>query len=1093
MTREELLAQFETITHAGRVRVMIDLGRRSDAESQALVGELEHGDFYERFMALYSCFGSRDSAHALRALADPSRIIRGLALRLLPLLCDDTQLQQALHAAPTQVYQPLLWKLHQRKQQATIDAFLERLAAQDSTQLCQLLPFGSPALVNRLTERFQQQATQGDWTRLARFHPAIALDLLQQWAEARTAQDSKLVQYVNLLLPLLVQSAPERAFALVQTLRRTTPLSQLRLQSLAQELPSEVADLVLEMKEGGWLSISFNQLVNKLTVTQILALEKKNTSLIGWYYVWFQHLSPEQRLAVYKAGERRFRHKGALPKTLVERLPRAQREQEARRAVALPNQTVTHRLEYAGMLPWEEAFTQLEPSLHATETATRQKALEALIQAAKYQRSHLGEALTTLRGYRTEHDPVRRVILQQLATLPLSAWQEAHLADLAEIIRHGLNDVGLSPETQQAILTLLLKLLPAHPAWSAAQLATVLRERGLSSARTGAKVQPANLSDEQAQRLLVALLPVLRTWQEQDKETEILQVARWFAASEPAFDAVLPFLVEVLQRTRSSQTAEAILALIAQQRFERFEALIPALLQEDSGWITFASISSYLLRRRQNLLAPFLRLQPYAGRWSTGRKRFLPPLPKRFAGGTARQQEAYADALMEIIGDETQESQAITQAVQTLPLLPAIAPARLAALASDPRSVVRTTALFALGRLDTDQGLPTLIEALQDTRARIAIPALRSFLHKMPPAQALGIIRGIPMNRVTVAKERVRLTGEIPSEEAYRELLVLERRKLHRDVRTVLVSTLSAYVDSPATWSILEDAARSPDAETAWAALPTEVSPKQYYEPVQGETQTVEQHLLRLLVLLLNHPEAVVRLRTMRSSWLPVRDPQRLLLSRLLELLRAPSPVESQAAASAIVNICREGAGPVIAQTVRDLLPNRKVLLTLTGAFQQVTPQTRQRLLPIIRAMLEALAADPLTVSHRLRLACIYLPVEELIALFQSLSEDNALHAEALMRACQQVKEAPHFELADWEAFEAAFATSADERLRRLAFAALEAQSAKQGTWDEAHKARLETYRADPSALVAAAAAFTLPNEDGDEDMDDDDEYLGDD
>src|SRR5262249_23514649 len=120
MTREELLAQLETMTHAGRVRTMIELGRSNIAENQAIFEELEKGDFYERFMSLYACFGSRDSAHALRALADPSRIIRGLALRLLPLLCDDTQLQEALHAAQAQVYLPLLWKLRQRKQQAAI-------------------------------------------------------------------------------------------------------------------------------------------------------------------------------------------------------------------------------------------------------------------------------------------------------------------------------------------------------------------------------------------------------------------------------------------------------------------------------------------------------------------------------------------------------------------------------------------------------------------------------------------------------------------------------------------------------------------------------------------------------------------------------------------------------------------------------------------------------------------------------------------------------------------------------------------------------------------------------------------------------------
>lgn len=59
-----------------------------------------------------------------------------------------------------------------------------------------------------------------------------------------------------------------------------------------------------------------------------------------------------------------------------------------------------------------------------------------------------------------------------------------------------------------------------------------------------------------------------------------------------------------------------------------------------------------------------------------------------------------------------------------LPLLPAIASAKITALADGRRSVVRTTVLFSLAHLDTTAGMPTLIAALQDSRARIAIHAL---------------------------------------------------------------------------------------------------------------------------------------------------------------------------------------------------------------------------------------------------------------------------------------------------------------------------------------------------------------------------------
>ncbi len=175
----------------------------------------------------------------------------------------------------------------------------------------------------------------------------------------------------------------------------------------------------------------------------------------------------------------------------------------------------------------------------------------------------------------------------------------------------------------------------------------------------------------------------------------------------------------------------------------------PALLAEDTSWITFDEVSSHLLRRRQDLLTPLLSLQPSEGRWSSGRTRSLLPLSAPFAGGTASQQEQLAEALLAIIADETQESRTATQAVKILAFLPAVAPARVAALADDPRSVVRTTALFALGRLDTNGGLQTLLLALRNARARIAIHALRPYLLEMPPDQALANLRATTQPSVT--------------------------------------------------------------------------------------------------------------------------------------------------------------------------------------------------------------------------------------------------------------------------------------------------------------------------------------------------------
>lgn len=49
-----------------------------------------------------------------------------------------------------------------------------------------------------------------------------------------------------------------------------------------------------------------------------------------------------------------------------------------------------------------------------------------------------------------------------------------------------------------------------------------------------------------------------------------------------------------------------------------------------------------------------------------------------------------------------------------------------------------------------------------------------------------------------------------------------------------------------------------------------------------------------------------------------------------------------------------------------------------------------------------------------------------------------------------------------------------DERLGRLALAALVTQSQSRG-WNDERLVRLRSYRADPAPLVVAAAQFTLP------------------
>ena len=85
----------------------------------------------------------------------------------------------------------------------------------------------------------------------------------------------------------------------------------------------------------------------------------------------------------------------------------------------------------------------------------------------------------------------------------------------------------------------------------------------------------------------------------------------------------------------------------------------------------------------------------------------------------------------------------------------------------------------------------------KDDRARIAIYALRRALLQMSTTRALAILRGVPRHRVTVAKEVVRLLGELPGGAAYADLLVMAGEDVHRDVRVALLRALWDHLERP--------------------------------------------------------------------------------------------------------------------------------------------------------------------------------------------------------------------------------------------------------------------------------------------------------
>jgi hypothetical protein len=221
MTPETLLAELEPLTHHARVRRMVELGRlaAADASVAATLAALEQGGFYERWLALQSCYGSRDGAQVVRALDHPSRLIRGAAIKLVALACDDTQVREALGLLTPDQCRLLLLRLLRHRRLAPVDAFLAWLAERGDSRLLLFLPFGSSASVERWLEQVLATGGQVEYRRLACYHPTLVSAALLQRAAEVEQLDQRLLWLANAVIPLLADRLPDDALALVRALR----------------------------------------------------------------------------------------------------------------------------------------------------------------------------------------------------------------------------------------------------------------------------------------------------------------------------------------------------------------------------------------------------------------------------------------------------------------------------------------------------------------------------------------------------------------------------------------------------------------------------------------------------------------------------------------------------------------------------------------------------------------------------------------------------------------------------------------------------------------------------------------------------------
>ncbi len=1064
MNPNTLLQTLEPLTHQARMRQMVEIGRQS-RDNRDLVSTLERlarGDFYERYLALQSCFGSENIELINQSLSDPSRKLRSLALRLIVLFGDDEQLIGALQIIPAKQRSHLLKKSLKHRRYKVIERYLEKLAIANSDEFSKYLSFGSAELVTNHIEVLLHRSSDEDWRKLARSHPLIAAGILLQQAETITEFDPRLRYYVSAALPELIEQCPKLALNLCRALLRTMSINQINLQPIVAKCWNEVAEIVLQSEDRA--NCNFEKVARKLDGHLLSALIEK-----GYLHnpqFWLSKLEPEKRSQLYTAYNTRWRDSnGVLAVELIQSLSRPQREQEARLHLSLPilATRLSQRLPYATFLPWDEAWNTLKTFVQNPDPEIRAIALKALVETVRFERSAISDLLQKILARRNEQDPIRGAIMGAMASLPPGSWKTEHLPDLTQIVLDALNAADLSYSTASSVELFIIRLLPFHPAWAAQQLALIVKLRGkISFYNLGSR-----LSNAQVREIAPQLLPIFQAWADRERAINIVTVSQCFGIRLKVFDGLVALLEQVIELRCADWVASFGLQVLDSYHRIRLQTLIPALIAQDRSWITQWVVQKYLHRHRQDLLTPFLERRAYKGRFSTGKTYLVLSITDGFHRWTANQQQKFSETLVTVTRDREQDQISLFRVMDQLGNLQNVASTRLIQLAQQKNTqlAVRDRALRVLARRDNGDGIPVLLEAMEDDRARIAIYALRTAILAMSPQNAITLLQTIPSEKVTVAKEVIRLMGEFTTENAYQQLLAWNEKQLHPDVRVALLRAFWTHLERDETWLIFQQSAISNDS-----AISTMVA----RIPSDSLSTSSQAKLLAILATLLQHPDPLVRIDVLRRCVsLPVADPLRQLQQPLLQRLTSNFPDESLTAAQAFFATYSGVDAEVVAAMVQKILPDRRSLKTVIDALQREVQWRRSQLLPTVRVVLVVIATDALVSSIRWQLAIASLPISELtdfcISSIQSLLPEDLL---IVVSAISQLSSL--YELNDLVILETALLTQKDARLRRLALAALKAQVEIDG-WNQSRRLRLMQYQSDSAAFVASAAQFIFP------------------
>lgn len=1115
---ENLVNKVEPLTHRARMRHVIEVGRsaaQGDPEAQRTLAELhESTDAYERLLALMSVFGSRNGAWVVEGLSDASRSVRQRASTMVALFCSDEQIVAGLESIiPKRILCRTLASLVSCRKRTAVDAFLDkRMQSAPEPFVIDILMLGSEALVRRYVQKIVDEGSYTAWDRLSSRHPRFMAKWLLDDLKKRGSLDPRKRYQVQIVLRNLARYAPDETLSIVEWLfDKGEDHNTFRdvIGILLPQRPCPTFDLLKARHMSGkpvhppgvFGIVRFDNVAHQLGTERLEYLVKHayGTLRDGKYGIrWFLRLSDNDKKMVLRtfllhgrgswgaflfryvkadsADEMAMRQRaferwsraaqsqdGTIPVGILDWLPKDLREAEARRhlencpGIAAKPEI---RIHYAGLLPFIDAKTVLGPWLGHPEGEERARAQGILISSIRHDPAALPDAISNIKARKFEQDPVRNAMFGALVPLRIAFFKPEHLDSVGAIIDDALDAADLSGQTSSQVERLVVRLFRVDGFWGAKYLTKLVRVRGsVSTWGIG-----DGLTNAEAEKLSPALAQLVDTWATRERAGAIITLAQSFGLRVRVVKPVLEALERMARELPFVGVAALALGVLKQYDRSRFAALVPELLKTDESYVLVPHVAQYISRSRQDLLSnSMLAATPMQGRFATGRTNWVIDFSTGYARWSAEQQRTYAAALIRLMMDEARPVPELRFAISTLVRLAFADAGPILPFASDSRQPVREMAIRGLPWLDARQGVPVLVEALGDDRARWAIYALRKVFSEMRRPQVLAELRAVPLKKVTVAKEVVRLLGEIGGGDAYQELLRLDAPGTHRDVRIALLRALWDHLDRPETWVIFEKAVRDPD----WI-----VASKLADIPLGRLGPDAEERVVVLLSTILGRSEPEARLDLLkRMAYIPLADVSRSLFKRLLAHMGTDAPEEAAQAFFAVLQRMNSSEVTAVVKRFSELMSRGKHLVVLLPHMStRLGPYASTMHRDVAKGILAALQSDPLLSVQYVTLGARMWDYDDLVKAIETLAKKDLLFHEVMDAAFGAIRSSVHVSLVEEK-----LRKHSDWRVRRLALAALVQSASPQNGWTNERRERLITYQKDKAPGVAGPALFIFP------------------